>query len=786
MRIAEVAVNLPINSIYDYLIPEAAVVSPGDFVVVPVGPRRVEGIVVSVKSDASFTELKSISFKLDKIPPLSSAQLSLGRLIQEKFYNNPGPSYFILKPPGRGNPVKTFYTVTDKPGEFFGRKEIAAERLAIYTYLKEKGKSTKQSIKRSLKGVAKLDYGLNWLAKAGYIKKIEEIEKEKNHRESLYVRLGALKYEDIQEPFEEMQQFLFRYGFWCPFKDLRRRFGVTKAKLKPLEKSGSIVFKTFKDAVDSYITPEMGGYSEKTLTPHQKKAVKVLKEKISSGRFSEHLISGVTGSGKTEVYLNAAAEVLSKGKRAMILVPEISLTPQVAAQFKSRFGEKVMIYHSKQTAAEKRAVHSGILNNKYEILIGPRSVMLLPLKDLGLLVMDEFQDDSFKQNQGDPLYDGLLLAREICRINNALLLLASATPPVSYYHHTLYGEKEFHELPERAVKNSVLPEIRIINMSLESDHIISHELKEKIRSTLEKKEQIMLFYNRRGFYRSAKCKKCGYIFKCVNCDVPLIYHNDTNKMSCHYCGKETGLPKKCSECGSFHLDFRGIGIQRIQDIIENLFPDAEIARLDQDVSRNIVKMQDVLSRFRTHDIDILLGTQLIAKGMDFSNVTLVGVLSAEVLFSFPDYSTSERGFSLLMQVSGRAGRGVKKGEVLVQTYNPNNEIIEYSLEHNYRLFYEHEIKLRKKLKFPPFMRLYRITFSGKKEESVVKKADAAAEMLSASEELTVFGPMPAVLKKINNIYFYELMVKAPCGEEPVSALQHFKSKFTAAKIFKLG
>ena len=750
MKIAKIAINIPTYRFFDYRVPDKLSPVPGNFVMVPFGPMKKIGIIVDIEEKEVDFPIKDILFVL-KEDPLIPHQLKLGKTLHERFFNSAGPSYFFMRS-SDAKDVKRYYIVTEKGKESLKDKELKEIKRKILDLLSDK-QYTKKGIQRFIKwkGVPNL---LNSMVKAGLLEIKEDYQESKTSK-ILYIQIkNEKKMENFGADEKKLLQFLQRYENWCPFTFIRKKFKIVKKELALLEKEGVLEFKYFENIMDSFLDPFLRQKKVEALTNDQKKAYNAINSSIANEEYREFLISGVTGSGKTEIYFRNAIEAVKKGKKVLVGVPEISLTPQITALFKSHFGSRVIVYHSKLTKVERKTVNKTIREGTFDVLIGPRSIFFLPYDNIGLIVMDEFQDDSYNQDQQEPYYNGIYIAREVARSNNASLVFISATPLIETYYKAMEGEITYFYLGQRAIKGSTMPNIEIVNMSEERDYILSKRLHDEILKTSKEKKQIMLFYNRRGFLRNVRCNKCGYIFKCDSCDVPLIYHKDTNSLVCHYCGKTYPIPGKCPQCGNYHLTWRGMGIEQVEEKLRSTFPELVIARLDQDVSRDILKIQEVFSKFKAGEIDILLGTQIIAKGLDFSNVTLVGVISTEILFSIPNFRTSERAYSLLTQVAGRAGRGIHKGNVIIQTYNPSNEIIKYALSKDFNKFYDFEMRVREKLEFPPYKDLAKIIFRDKKEEKVLKNARTIKIVLD-NNNINSYGPMPAMVKKIADFYFYE-------------------------------
>lgn len=435
----------------------------------------------------------------------------------------------------------------------------------------------------------------------------------------------------------------------------------------------------------------------------------------------EYLLYGITGSGKTEIYLQLIKRELEKGKTAIVLVPEISLTPQTIERFTSRFGkEKIAVLHSKLSNGERFDQWNKIKEGKAQIVIGARSAIFAPIKELGIIIIDEEHDSSY-QSESTPQYDALEIARKIANEENIKLVLGSATPDTRTYKDAVEGKIALIELTKRA-NNAKLPEVEIVDLRDElsngNHNMISEKLKNEIQRNLENKNQTILFLNRRGFSNFIMCKTCGNVIKCRRCDISMTYHKDEHKLKCHYCGLEEHVPNKCPNCGSKELKYSGAGTQKLEEEVHKLFPNASTIRMDIDTVTKKHSHEDILTKFKEDKIDILIGTQMIVKGHDFPKVTLVGVISADNALNIGDYRASEITFQVLTQVAGRAGRGEQNGKVIIQTYNPDHYAIECAKEQDFKKFYQIESKIRKTLKYPPFCDIIVLGFSSLSRQEI--------------------------------------------------------------------
>ena len=469
-----------------------------------------------------------------------------------------------------------------------------------------------------------------------------------------------------------------------------------------------------------------GDYTKpKSLTKEQKRAVNTINGAIRTGFHQIFLLHGVTASGKTQVYMEAAAECLSQGKSAIILVPEIGLTNQLIQRFAGRFGkEQIAIMHSKLTPRERYDEWQRMRQGKARIVIGARMGVFAPLSDIGLIVLDEEHEATYKSDM-TPKYDTVEVAAKRLQYAGGVMILGSATPSVTSYERCREGIYQLIELKERYNKTP-LPEVKIVDMRKElhegNASIFSRSLYEAIKDKLEKKQQIILFQNRRGYSNFVSCRECGKVMRCPECDISLVYHKNSQSMICHYCGKRYPVPKICPECGSRYIKYFGVGTEQVEEAAGDFFPEARLARLDLDSAMNRKDLDQIIQDFSQKKTDILVGTQLVAKGLDFDNVGLVGVIAGDVTLNIPDYRSAERTFQLITQVAGRAGRGDEQGLVIVQTYDPDNYAFQMAKNHDYNGFFEEEIKLRNFMEYPPFGDIIMVNFTAESEEEALAVA----------------------------------------------------------------
>lgn len=522
----------------------------------------------------------------------------------------------------------------------------------------------------------------------------------------------------------------------------------------------------------------------KKLTSDQER---VVNEVINSSP-DTYLLHGVTGSGKTEVYMEIIDYYLKLGKTSIVLVPEISLTPQMVNRFQRRFGDKIAAIHSALSDGEKYDEWRRICRGEASIVIGARSAIFAPLDNIGVIIIDEEHSDSYKQSDPSPRYSAKDVALLRGEYHNCSVIFGSATPSLEVMARAKKGVYKLLSLPNR-VNGRKLPEVKIVDMNEEikrSRGHFSNILKERIEGCLERREQVILLLNRRGYSSFVSCKNCGYTFKCPNCDITLTYHKSSNTLRCHYCGYGERVYNECPSCKEKALSNLGVGTQKVEEELQELFPNSKILRMDYDTTSRKGMHEEMIKAFKNQEYDILLGTQMVAKGLDFSNVTLVGVINADTALNLPDFRSSENTFSLLSQVAGRSGRSEKEGFVIIQTYNPDHYAIELTKSHDYLSFYTKEMQIRKQLKYPPYYYLCNIRISGKDDRFIMNEALKIKRSLERNLTKTIIlGPSAASIFKINNIYRYNIILKYKEDKELYSILEKIVEHYKANNKIKI-
>lgn len=720
--IAEIIMNSNVRNLdrtFDYNIPNELTdkVKIGSRVFVKFGNIKElkEGFVVNIKEKSEY-EVKNLE-KVEERDFIDEPKINLAKWMAKRYFGNVSDCIKLMLPPGTGTE-----SISNR----------AKEKLVRFVKI---------------------------------LKTYDEIEQDiENKKIKSDKQIRALK-------------FLVKNNE-IPSKYVEDIADVSSSILKTLEKNGYIEFYNQAIERNPFIHKVIDSNQKLKLTDEQQKAFSEVENAIDDYMNSEFLLFGVTGSGKTEVYLQLIEKVLKMNKTSIMLVPEISLTPQTVDRFIARFGqEKIAILHSKLSVGERYDQWYKIKNGEAKIVIGARSAIFAPVNDLGLIIIDEEHDDSYKSEM-TPRYNVKDVARYLAKEYSIPIVYGSATPDMDTFHKAINGDIGLLELTRRA-NNSNLPNIEIVDMRQElangNRSSISMKLYNSIKENLERKKQTILFLNRRGYATFILCRDCGYVAKCKYCDIALTYHIRDNKLKCHYCGYEETPLGYCPECKSKNIKYSGNGTQKLEEAINKIFPSAKTIRMDVDTVSKKNSHEDILNKFKNENIDILIGTQMVVKGHHFPNVTLVGVIFADGSLNIDDYRANERTFQILTQVAGRAGRGENPGNVLIQTYNPDNLSIQYSKEQNYKLFYNTEIIIRKQLKYPPFCDIILIGFSSENEFHVIESAkemymSIKNKIINDKLKIILYKPVPAPIDKIKNKFRWRIIVKCKFDDEIIAAL----------------
>ncbi len=571
---------------------------------------------------------------------------------------------------------------------------------------------------------------------------------------------------------------------------------TTRATIKKLEELGCLRLTSeelYRNPLDVLRITEREALFE--LSPEQNNVYEGIKDKISQNPAATMLLHGVTASGKTEVYFKLIADCINSGKNVLFLAPEIALASQLTKRLARKFGtEDVAIWHSSISDGERYDVWQKLYRNEIKILAGARSAVFAPLKNIGLIIIDEEHESAYKQTSPAPRYDAKVVAQKLQEFHNCPLLLGSATPDISSYYRALDNNNIF-ELLNR-YNGAKVPPVSVINMQTHGKaayrNLISKPLQTEITATLEKGQQVILLINRRGFSTYSQCQACGHVIECPHCAIPMIWHAKDQRLKCHYCNHSEYFPDFCPKCGSDAFKNSGVGTQKIEQYIKELYPEHNVERIDSDILTRKGEHVRLLEKFQRGEIDILVGTQMIAKGLDNPNVTLVGVISADASFNLPDFRASERGFQLLTQVAGRAGRGEFTGSVIFQTYNPDYYALASAKSQNYKEFYDTEVAARAEFDYPPFSQIIRLILSSennfraeKAAQEIVLRLATMIEKLMPEEGLDVLGPTPCVIERINGLYRFQILIKNKLGEKGHQFISSFLAKITMPRDIRL-
>ncbi len=771
----EVAVMTGIRAPLTYRVPERLEVLPGQRVLVPLGARKVTGIAIEPPSrvDAGI-EPREIVRVLDPEPLLSPELLTLGLWIAEYYLAAAGEVFHAMLPVGSETCQARVLTLTAA-----GRKHLADLRAALFkeiregdeavflSYLEAHPKATLETVRRKFQYTFANAVKSNWVA---------TVSEEREHRKVLAVRLaGSPPAAAEPEPRRRLSpvkqriiEALNQQGAVRDHRELLRSARSSFAALKQLHQAGLLELADARSAHWQH-TGEASSGAEIALlelTAGQSSALDALEARMEQREFSACLLHGVTGSGKTEVYMRLIAQCLARDRSALLLVPEISLTPMLQAQFFDRFGSQVEVLHSGLSDARRREAWWRVWRREARAVLGTRSAVFAPLESLGLVVVDEEQDGSYKQGE-TPRYNGRDVAVVRARLAKALCLLGSATPSLESYWNAQQGKYRLLTLTER-IGGRPLADVEIVDMRKEfrethTQAPVSRRLKQEIEAQLASGAQTMILLNHRGYSWFLLCRSCGETITCVNCSISLTYHRREHRLICHYCGYTAAVPENCPACGSEYLHYVGEGTEKIEGKLAEMFPGARVERLDRDVARHPGYYQRVLSDFRDGKIDILAGTQLIAKGHDFPGVTLVGVISADMGLRLPDFRAAERTFQLLTQAAGRAGRGAMPGRVLVQTFYPGHYAIRFAADQDYAGFFSKEISFRRMMHYPPLVALANVIAQDEKLQRAAEIGHELGQLVAQRADTRVmrtFGPNPAPLARIEGRYRIQILIKS--------------------------
>lgn len=756
------------DQVLTYLVPEEmSNIEAGFLTAVAVRQHTEKGLILRVYHDRPKINrtLKTLKGLIDRERLLNTPQLELAHWISRYYACSLNKAVHLFLPP----PVRHREKKILIPGEHDKSEHLLLEKNQqdILAYVKEKGHVSLESIRRRFGNDSK--NALDFLLKAGLLQMriqfVPQTAAQKKIMASLTENAPAWQVLEKKAP---KQASILRalQGGAQPVRELEKEGGAVRAALKAMEKKGWV---SLHESVDrrSPFLGRMNTSRPTMLNPDQKEACGKIQASLMNRETKDWLLFGVTGSGKTEVYLQAIETALRLGRQVLYLVPEIALTPQVTSLLSEAFGVGLAILHSGLSAGERYDEWQRIRKGEARVVLGPRSAVFAPFLDLGLIIIDEEHENTFKQSEPEPRYDARRVAQEMARHFRSVIIRGSATPSLSSYAAALKGEREILRLPLR-VASRPLPEIRIVDMKKEIKDgykgIFSRQLLKALDKTLSQGEQAILFMNRRGFHTFVLCRECGESLTCPHCSISLTYHRENNSLLCHYCNYYRPFPKKCPSCGSPFLQYYGTGTERVAKELEAHFPKVAYTRMDTDTTQQKGSHFRILHELEEGKSQVLIGTQMVAKGLDFPAVTLVGIINADILLNMPDYQSAERSYQLLTQVAGRAGRGEKRGEVVIQTYNPGHYVFPAVLAHDYEDFFYQEMNNRKMLNYPPLHYLIRFMVSGSEEKKVLDGVDYLAKMLKIEIRKTcrgveLIGPAPAPLFYLKGRFRYHLLLK---------------------------
>jgi primosomal protein N' (replication factor Y) (superfamily II helicase) len=795
-KFANIALDIPVNSTFTYRIPDFLItnVQIGSRVLVPFGNRILTGFVISLSDECSIEKLKDVKSVLDDEPALTDEMIKFGIWISEYYMSPVGEilSQFIPKKLTIKSEI-LFSLSADyeaKINELKNANELVFEVIKVFVNSKQ-GKLSKKQIDTRLnlntsyyidflvrKNILNKENLYTSATKEAFVKFVKEKFK-KMHAEEV---ISANKIKTTKQV--ELIRLLGEDGK-IELSELKKRHNISSSTVNTLYKKGLVdIIEIKRERKHDDLFEEV--FKDIKLNDEQKEALEKIDAAVASDTFKTFLLHGVTGSGKTEVYIRLLEKALKAGKSGIVLVPEISLTPQLIKRFKNKFSEHVGVIHSKLSEGERLDTYLRIREGRYKIVIGPRSALFAPLKNPGVIIVDEEHEGSYKQ-ETSPRYNARDMAIVRGMLCNAVVILGSATPSVESYYNAVNGKYELLQLTRRATESS-MPFVKIIDLKKKSEsdgyeksdeieriknRFFSKELAYAIKRRLEKKESVILLQNRRGYHSFIECISCGHVEMCDRCNISLTYHKKINLLKCHMCGFTKRVHDKCTKCGSDRLVEGGAGTEKIEEFLNELFPNAVIDRMDSDTMVSKYKYQKVLSEFYNGRTDILVGTQIISKGLDFPNVTLVGVVNSDIGMLLPDFRASERTFQLLTQVSGRSGRSDKAGEVIIQTNHSEYKLFEKVIEHDYEGFYNEEIKSRASGLYPPFSRIGLIEIKSKDQketEITAKKVYNCLKAYKYNSYLTILPPSQPLISKAKDYYRYHVVVKSSKTTDPSGKL----------------
>jgi primosomal protein N' (replication factor Y) len=778
---AEVAIPVYVHQTFTYALPEcfAAEARPGARVLVPFGKQLITGYIVALHKDPAEAgidienyEMKVVAELFDTEPPVTTELLELTRWIAEYYFAPWGEAIKACLPAGINAEAETILSLTEdgrQALETASPRALLASKMQALALVNEHGTLNARELAREWSR-NRATAIIRELERAGHLQVARKLQSasvrtKRQQAVKLLQRTPVDGQRELNAPQRRVIECLLATGEPMLLTELADSADVSSSVIRTLERHGMVEVFALQIRRDPLAHLTDQETAELILTPKQQAALDEITMRVEAGGYAAFLLHGLTGSGKTEVYMRAMRETVRRGKTALMLVPEISLTPMFARRLRAHFGSAIAILHSSLSDGERLDEWNRIRSGEARVCIGARSAIFAPLADLGLIVVDEEHEASYKQEES-PRYHGRDTAIMRASRAGAVIILGSATPSMESFHNAQKGKYQYLKLDER-IGGRPLAEVEVVDMrEVFTRHgklqIFSDEMRAAIAENFERKEQTMVLLNRRGFSSYVLCRTCGHTARCPHCDVSLTYHKIEARLICHYCGHQERVPRACPQCAGPYLYFVGEGTEQIETLLKDEFPEMRIARLDRDTTRRKGTFEHLLGAFAAGEIDLLVGTQMIAKGHDFPNVTLVCVISVDAGLSMPDFRSAERTFQLLTQVAGRAGRGDKPGRVLIQSYHTEHYALEFARAQVYEQFYEHEIHFRREMHYPPFVALVNLLVRHREYNRAAELGAELAARLRDSDRsgaLRVLGPAPAPLGRLKGEHRLQVLIK---------------------------
>ncbi len=801
MTFVDLIIPLALPQRYTYAVPNEFedLVQPGIRVLVQFGKKKIySSIIAAVHNNAPKQyEAKPLLEVIDQYPLLDQNQLKLINWMASYYMCTEGEILKSAIPAGLR--LSSESNISLNPNAIIEVENIDERERIIVERLYQTDTLTFVDVEKLL-GKKNIHKYIKSLLSREYIVLFEQISDKYVPKKVTRIKLNDKFHseESLNDLFNTLEKFPKQSDWVMSFLQatnsdytqsteksvLTKNHTLSTSSLKTLIKKG--IMEEYKEIVSRF---PMIASTEKevVLSEHQEKAFGEILGNLEKQDIT--LLKGITGSGKTEIYLKCISEIINQGQQVLFLVPEIALTTQLVRRVREYFGDAVGVYHSKYSDNERVEIWEGTMEGRFKVLIGVRSSVFLPFHDLGLIVVDEEHESSYKQYEPNPRYNARDTAMMLAKSHHAKLLLGTATPAVETYFLGSNGSYGLVEL-NRRYGNATLPEIRLIDIQKATrtksmSGLFSNELLNEIRGCISREEQVIVLQNRRGYAPMISCEMCNWTPSCINCEVSLTLHQYANELRCHYCGYRKTPPNHCTACGSAKMSSLGYGTEKIEEDLKLLIPEAKIERMDLETTRNKGSFERIINNFEHNQTNILVGTQMVSKGLDFDNVTLVCVLNADNMLQFPDFRATERAFQMLMQVSGRAGRKEKKGQVLIQTYDPTQRIFDYLLKQDYQGFYEYELKDRELLKYPPYFRLTNLTIKHRDVKVAAAFADKLAFNLRKKlPQKSVLGPATPFIGKIRNFYLFEILVKVERQVNTAAVKEFLRKQIDDTKFSK--